>query len=107
MRIAVISDIHGSLVALEAAMADLKRHPVDQMVCLGDAIQGGPQPAEVVQRLRELACPVVMGNSDAFLLTGEETGHENISPQRRIKREWSLPVSPRRNAPTLPVFNQQ
>ena len=42
------------------------------MVCLGDAIQGGPQPAQVVSRLKELACPVVMGNADAWLLTGVE-----------------------------------
>jgi hypothetical protein len=64
------------------------------MVCLGDAIQGGPQPAEVVARLRELGCPVVMGNADAWLLTGEETGAETIEAERLRKMEevrgWSL-----------------
>jgi len=93
-RIAIISDMHGNCVALDAVLADLRRAAADQIVCLGDAIQGGPQPAEVVARLRELACPVVMGNADAWLLTGEETGNENISPERRRKmdeiREWSL-----------------
>src|SRR5262245_24968548 len=93
-RIAVISDMHGNCIALDAVLADLRRAIVDQIVCLGDAIQGGPQPAEVVARLRELACPVVMGNADAWLLTGEETGSENIPAERLRKmgeiRSWSL-----------------
>jgi putative phosphoesterase len=94
MRIAIISDIHGNAFALDTVLAELKRDAVDQIVCLGDAIQGGPQPAEVVGRLRELACPVVMGNADAWLLTGEETGAEAISDARLLKmnevREWTL-----------------
>lgn len=94
MRIAVISDIHGNCVALDAALADIRRDQVDHLVCLGDAIQGGPQPAEVVARLRDLGCPVVMGNADAWLLSGEETGHEDIPAERLRKmeqvRQWSL-----------------
>lgn len=88
MRIAVISDMHGNCVALDAVLADLEAHPVDQMVCLGDAIQGGPQPAEVVARLRELGCPVVYGNADAFLLTG--TGEESVTAQQLAVQQWSL-----------------
>jgi putative phosphoesterase len=91
MRIAVISDIHGNCVALEAVLADIQRRNIDQIVCLGDAIQGGPQPAETVQRLRDLACPVVMGNADAWMLTGIVTsGNETISPAQLAVREWSL-----------------
>lgn len=94
MRIAVISDIHGNGVALDAVLVQFQLQAVDQVVCLGDAIQGGPQPAQVAARLREMACPVVMGNADAWLLTGKETGNEQISPERRQKldviREWSL-----------------
>jgi len=89
MRIAVIADIHGNAVALDAVLADLGEHPVDRVVCLGDAIQGGPQPAEVVARLRELGCPVVSGNADAFLLTGE-SGGEALTPQQHAARDWSL-----------------
>src|SRR5262245_32177831 len=73
MRIAVISDMHGNDLAFEAVEADIKKQGVDQMVCLGDAVQGGSQPAEIVQRLRRLNCPVVMGNADAWLITGKET----------------------------------
>ncbi len=94
MRIAIISDIHGNCLAFDQVLNDLEREPVDRVVCLGDAIQGGPQPGEVVMRLRELGCVVVMGNADAWLLTGEETGSEPISDERRLTmdavREWSL-----------------
>src|ERR1044071_9381533 len=91
MHIAVISDIHGNCVALEAVLADLRTHPADQIVCLGDAIQGGAQPAETVQRLRELGCPVVMGNADDWLLTGIDTSpHETLTEQQMAVRRWSL-----------------
>ena len=94
MRIAVISDMHGNDLAFEAVEADIKNQHVDQIVCLGDAVQGGPQPAEIVQRLRRLNCPVVMGNADAWLISGEETADEGIPPERLKKmgeiRLWSL-----------------
>ncbi len=94
MRVAVISDIHGNCIGLNAALADIDREPVDQIVCLGDAIQGGPQPGEVGSRLRELGCPIVMGNADAWLLSGIETGNEPMTEERRrildAVRAWSL-----------------
>ena len=95
MRIVVISDIHGNAVALEAVLADLQARRFDQAVCLGDAIQGGPQPAAVAARLRELGWPVVMGNADAWLLTGHDSGAEPLSEGRRQEldavRAWQLP----------------
>ena len=89
-RIAVISDIHGNCAALDVALADILRASVDHIVCLGDAIQGGAQPAATVQRLRELACPVVMGNADAWMLTGVETGGEPVTETQERVRQWSL-----------------
>jgi putative phosphoesterase len=94
MRVAVFSDMHGNDLAFEAVEKDIEKQNVDQMVCLGDAIQGGPQPAEVVQRLRRLGCPVVMGNADAWLISGKETIDEGIPAERLRKmgeiRLWSL-----------------
>ncbi|HEX8600450.1 MAG TPA: metallophosphoesterase family protein [Chloroflexia bacterium] len=90
-RVGVISDIHGNCLALDAVLDDLLREPVDAVVCLGDAVQGGPQPAEVVARLRELGCPVVMGNADAWLLTGADSSpNETTTPQQEAVRQWSL-----------------
>lgn len=94
MRTAVFSDTHGNAVALDAVLADAARQSVGQYVCLGDAVQGGPQPALVVERLRRLGCPVVLGNADAWLLSGVETGTEPIAPDRLRRMEevraWSL-----------------
>ncbi len=94
MRILVLSDVHGNCLALETVLADAKRNGFDQIICNGDMIQGGPQPHETVQLLQEMQCPIVMGNSDAWLLTGVETGAESISEERLKKlvivREWSL-----------------
>ena len=45
-RQAIVSDIHGNFVALEAALADIKSQNVDSIVCLGDIVGYGPQPCE-------------------------------------------------------------
>jgi predicted phosphodiesterase len=72
-RLALISDIHGNCVALDAVLADLANRAVDE-ICLGDLAAGGPQPAEVVGRLRELDCQVIRGNADNWLLDGLPAG---------------------------------
>lgn len=72
-QIAVISDIHGNCFAFDRTLEDIRQQGIEQIVCLGDAIQGGAQPAETIERLREIRCPIVMGNADAWLLTGLET----------------------------------
>ena len=106
-RIAVISDIHGNAVALDAALADIERAGVDQIVCLGDAIQGGAQPAPTVARLRELACPVVMGNADAWLLSGQVPAARRRPPSRRPCASGRLRSFPRPTAPPSPPSPQQ
>jgi predicted phosphodiesterase len=94
MRLIVLSDVHGNCFALETALADMKQAGFDRIVCNGDMIQGGPQPNETVQLLREMNCSIVMGNSDAWLITGVETDADLISEERRKRldavREWSL-----------------
>jgi len=67
MRIALLSDIHGNLIALECVLAEITREAPDQIVCLGDIAEGGPQPHAVVERLQHLGCPIVMGNTDLRL----------------------------------------
>ncbi len=68
MRIAVIADIHANLIALDAVLAEISVQEIDTSVCLGDVAGLGAHPREVLDRLRALACPVVMGNADEFLL---------------------------------------
>lgn len=68
MRTALIADIHGNLVSLEAVLADIDRQRVDQILCLGDLATLGPQPREVMARIRALGCACLLGNHECFLL---------------------------------------
>lgn len=70
MRVGLIADIHGNRVALDTVLEELERESVDRLLCLGDVAALGPQPSEVVARLREIGCPSVLGNTDAWLLDG-------------------------------------
>jgi predicted phosphodiesterase len=85
MRIALLSDMHGNAVALQAALSDLEGQGVDLILSLGDVAQGGPQPAECVELLRELDCACVFGNSDEFLLT-LDPGSEPVEDEERLER---------------------
>lgn len=68
MRFALIADIHGNLAALDAVLDAIARDGIEDIICLGDVAATGPQPREVLARLREIGGPVVMGNADAELL---------------------------------------
>jgi predicted phosphodiesterase len=67
MRIAVVSDIHGNLTALEAVLADLRQTAPDVIFHGGDLAQGGASPAEIVDRIRDLGWQGVVGNVDEML----------------------------------------
>lgn len=94
MRLVVLSDVHGNCLALETVFSDMKKSGFDHIVCNGDMTQSGAQPHETVQLLREMNCSIVMGNSDAWLMSGVGTGAHLISEERRKKldivRAWSL-----------------
>lgn len=69
MRVGLISDLHGNSLALDAVLKELEGEDLDSVVCLGD-VAVGPQPREVLARVRELEAPVVLGNWDAACLDG-------------------------------------
>ncbi len=74
MRFAIFSDIHSNLHALEAVLADAKSRKCTHYVCLGDIVGYNAFPAECLERIRALDCPVVKGNHDeqACMLAGRE-----------------------------------
>lgn len=71
MRIGLIADIHGNLVALRAALAALDRLGVDRVVCLGDVASPGPWPAETIALLTGRSIATVRGNTDDWLLADD------------------------------------
>ena len=90
MPLALVSDIHGSDDALAAVVAALEELGIDRAICLGDAVQGGDQPREVLDRLAQLGWPVVLGNADAFLLEVPSDSPEPLTQGHLDKREWTL-----------------
>ena len=73
MRLALLSDIHGNLVALEAVLADMDAlGPFEAIGIAGDLCEWGPQPRAVLERVRALDCPVVQGNTDRNVTLDKE-----------------------------------
>jgi len=67
VKVAILSDVHGNLSALEAVIADLGALQPDFVVHGGDLALNGPRPAECIDRIRELGWPGVVGNTDQAL----------------------------------------
>jgi putative phosphoesterase len=87
VRLGLISDIHGNRLALDAVLQELEGEGVDELICLGD-VAVGPQPAEALARVRELNCPVVMGNWDAAFFGDMPTPRDKIGEQLVEIGEW-------------------
>jgi predicted phosphodiesterase len=82
MRLAVLSDIHGNLLALEAVLHDLTAMGgADKTWILGDLCAFGPRPVECLELIRDLPnVEVISGNTDRYLITGDR-------PREQIKDE--------------------
>ena len=66
--IAVISDVHGNLTALTAVLDDIDRRGVAQIVCLGDVVGYGPEPAKCLDLVLDRCQVTLMGNHDFAVL---------------------------------------
>lgn len=80
--------MHGNEIAFEAVVRELESERFDHVLCLGDVAQGGPQPCEVIDRLRGLGWRCVNGNSDEFLLT-LDFGHEEVTERILDVGKWT------------------
>ena len=85
-RIAILSDIHGNLAALEAVLRDVETQKPDRIVCLGDTIGYGPFPRECFARVHEVAELVLTGNHE---LEAALPGDEGMEDDAREMALWS------------------
>lgn len=92
MRIAVLTDIHGNLNALNAILAELENEAIEHLAILGDLAAFGPHPADSIERILSLGdswhgaqVTVIGGNTDRYLVTGERRPtHLHIGPDDDI-----------------------
>ncbi|HEY2474006.1 MAG TPA: metallophosphoesterase family protein [Candidatus Cybelea sp.] len=88
MRIAILADVHGNLLALDACLADLEAQGgADAITVAGDLCLAGPKPKKVLQRLDELGAACIRGNKDRVLCDGASDGEQTPAELARI--EWT------------------
>ena len=90
MRIAIVSDIHGNRTAFEAVLADLRITSPDCVLHGGDLADAGSSAAAIVDRIRELGWPGVMGNTDEMLARPESL--EEFAATRPAMRPLLGPI---------------
>lgn len=90
MRIAVLSDIHGNLEALEAVWQDLAGRSPDRVVCLGDMVGYGPNPEEVLQFVRQRKVDCCMGNHELGIAFQQERRWFNATARKGLSRTESM-----------------
>ncbi|MBD3317182.1 MAG: metallophosphoesterase [Chitinivibrionales bacterium] len=87
MRIAIISDIHANLEALEATFEDIENQTIDEIICLGDIVGYCANPNECITLVNK-KCPVtLLGNHDAAAVGKLSTQHFNI--HAKIAIDWT------------------
>ena len=95
-RIAVISDIHGNMPALEAVLEDIMSRNIKRIVCLGDLAGKGPSPTKTVDMIKEHCEVVIKGNWDYYLTEqeGKEVlmWHQSRLGAERLKYMKELPI---------------
>jgi predicted phosphodiesterase len=87
MKIALISDIHANVEALEAVLADIKEQKADEVLCLGDIVGYGANPNECLELVRKHCSLTLLGNHDAAAVGLLSTQHFNI--HAKIAIEWT------------------
>lgn len=98
-HIAVISDIHGNLTALDAVLADIESREIERIINLGDLVGKGPRGSDVVDRCEKVCEVNIRGNWDDFLPgVGDESASEMVwwrDELRHDQRDWlrNLPLS--------------
>jgi len=89
MLIAFISDIHGNMPALEAAVADATAHGAGRIICAGDITGYGPFPEDVCRFLRKRRIPAIIGNYDQKVIDMAKQG-ESAAEGMKLKKKKIL-----------------
>ena len=88
MKLAVISDIHANLEALETVLKDIDSVKPDEIVCLGDVVGYGANPSECLAIVKERCSSIVLGNHDEAAFDPEQAMYFNF--HARVAVEWTF-----------------
>lgn len=96
-KIAIISDIHGNITALNAVLEDIKKRNINKIFCLGDCITKCTHPDLVIDKVRQVCEVILIGNCDYIICQpsakGKNYWSRNIIKEERAEFIASLPVS--------------
>ncbi len=88
MKIAVISDIHGNMEALNAVLEDIKTNNCDKIFCLGDYAMAGPEPAEAINKIMQLKnATLIQGNTDWMIANYTDEVYNSIKSAAPVMAE--------------------
>ncbi|PSL45615.1 putative phosphoesterase [Chitinophaga niastensis] len=91
LRIAIISDIHGNLPAMKAVLDDIRSFNADQIYCLGDLTDAAPWHNEVIELIRRMRIPTIMGNHDERIAFDHPIlPLSKHSPEEQVAREKAI-----------------
>jgi putative phosphoesterase len=91
MRVAIISDIHGNIAALDAVLDDLRQQSVQAVYCLGDLVGYAAFPNQVIDRIQREAIPTIVGNyDDGVGFDRDECGCAYRDPEEQRLGDLSL-----------------
>ena len=83
MRLAIISDIHSNLPALQVVLEQIEKEGIDRILCAGDIVGYGPFPNEVIERLKRIELTTILGNHDRAVLS-RDSSNMNIQAQDAV-----------------------
>ncbi|MDB9741359.1 metallophosphatase family protein [Akkermansiaceae bacterium] len=86
-KIAIFSDVHANLPALELVIEDATEQGVTRFACLGDVVGYGPYPSDCVTRIQELNCICIKGNHDEYISADKNL--DDFNEQAQASLEWS------------------
>lgn len=96
LKLAVLGDMHGNILALDAALKDIKPRKLDRILICGDLVMNGPRPAETLARVRELEAKgafVIQGNTDIAVADGDYAAAfpwlEDVPAPQLAAAEWA------------------
>ena len=88
-KIAIFSDVHGNLEALQAILSNMEKEEFDEIVCLGDVIGIGPNPRECLSNILNNNIKMVLGNHERYYLNGTHN-ESKMSEMEKKHHEWVL-----------------